>query len=38
LIAPAEAERGSRLALAAVTLKQLETALRLLGIETPDQM
>jgi arginyl-tRNA synthetase len=38
LSAPTEAERGSRLALAAVTLKQLETALSLLGIETPDQM
>jgi arginyl-tRNA synthetase len=38
LIAPTPAERASRLALAAVTLKQLETALRLLGIETPDQM
>jgi arginyl-tRNA synthetase len=38
LSAPTEVERGSRLALAAVTLKQLEIALRLLGIETPDQM
>ena len=38
LAAPAEAERSSRLALAAVTLKQLERALDLLGIETPDRM
>ena len=34
----AEAERASRLALCALTLKQLETALDLLGIETPEQM
>ena len=38
LVAPDEATRGSRLALAAATLHQLETALRLLGIETPDRM
>ncbi len=30
--------RGSRLALAAVTLRQLEGALHLLGIETPERM
>lgn len=38
LVAPDEATRGSRLALAAGTLHQLETALRLLGIETPERM
>ncbi|HLK25736.1 MAG TPA: arginine--tRNA ligase [Caulobacteraceae bacterium] len=38
LAAPDAATRGSRLALAAVALAQLETALALLGIETPDQM
>ena len=32
------AERGSRLALAAAALKQLELALDLLGIETPERM
>jgi len=38
LVAPDDATRGSRLALAAATLHQLETALRLLGIETPERM
>ena len=38
LAATTAAERGSRLALAAVTLKQLERALDLLGIETPERM
>ena len=38
LIAPDEATRGSRLALSQATLDQLETALRLLGIETPERM
>ena len=38
LAAATAAERGSRLALAAVTLKQLERALDLLGIETPERM
>ena len=38
LVAPDEATKGSRLALAAATLHQLETALRLLGIETPERM
>jgi arginyl-tRNA synthetase len=38
LAATSEAERGSRLALAAVTLRQLERALDLLGIETPERM
>ena len=38
LIAPDEAMRGSRLALSKAALDQLETALRLLGIDTPDRM
>lgn len=38
LIAPTAELRASRLALAAVTLRQLEQALTLLGIETPDRM
>ena len=38
LVAPDAATRGSRLALAAATLHQMETALRLLGIETPERM
>ena len=38
LAATTAPERGSRLALAAVTLKQLERALDLLGIETPERM
>ncbi|MFC5372436.1 arginine--tRNA ligase [Brevundimonas faecalis] len=38
LVAPDEATKGSRLALAAASLHQLETALRLLGIETPERM
>ena len=38
LAAETEALRGSRLALAASTLKQLELALDLLGIETPERM
>lgn len=38
LVAPDEATKGSRLALAAATLHQLETALRLLGIETLERM
>lgn len=38
LVAPDAATQGSRLALAAATLHQLETALRLLGIETPERM
>lgn len=38
LVAPDAATKGSRLALAAATLHQLETALRLLGIETPERM
>lgn len=38
LVAPDEETKGSRLALAAATLHQLETALRLLGIETPERM
>nr|WP_315053284.1 arginine--tRNA ligase [uncultured Brevundimonas sp.] len=38
LAAPDEATRGSRLALSAAALRQLETALNLLGIETPDRM
>ena len=32
------AVRGSRLALAATVLRQLETALDLLGIDTPERM
>ncbi|HWQ85954.1 arginine--tRNA ligase [Brevundimonas sp.] len=38
LIAPDEAMRSSRLALSKAALDQLETALRLLGIETPERM
>ncbi|MCG8442408.1 MAG: arginine--tRNA ligase [Caulobacterales bacterium] len=38
LAAPDAATRDSRLALAALTLKQLELALDLLGIATPDRM
>lgn len=38
LVAPDAATKGSRLALAAATLHQLETALELLGIETPERM
>jgi arginyl-tRNA synthetase len=38
LAAPDGAIRGSRLALATVALAQLEAALDLLGIETPEQM
>lgn len=38
LVAPDAATKGSRLALAAASLHQLETALRLLGIETPERM
>jgi arginyl-tRNA synthetase len=38
LSAPDEAARGSRLALSATTLRQLEIALDLLGIETPERM
>jgi arginyl-tRNA synthetase len=36
--APDENARGSRLALAALTLRQLDLALNLLGIETPERM
>ena len=38
LAAPDPATRGSRLALSSVALAQLETALDLLGIETPERM
>jgi arginyl-tRNA synthetase len=38
LAAATEAQKASRLALAVTTLKQLEQALDLLGIETPDRM
>ncbi len=38
LIAPDEATKGSRLTLSKATLDQLETALRLLGIDTPERM
>ena len=38
LIAPDEATRASRLTLSATTLRQLEIALELLGIETPERM
>jgi arginyl-tRNA synthetase len=38
LAAPDAATRASRLALAATALAQLETALRLLGIEAPERM
>ena len=38
LVAPDEASRASRLSLSAAALRQLETALTLLGIETPERM
>jgi len=38
LVAPDQATRGSRLALSKAALDQLETALHLLGIETPERM
>jgi arginyl-tRNA synthetase len=38
LIAPDEAVRGSRLTLSKAALDQLETALTLLGIDTPERM
>ncbi|MBU3971890.1 MAG: arginine--tRNA ligase [Alphaproteobacteria bacterium] len=38
LIAPDEAVRGSRLTLSKAALDQLETALALLGIDTPERM
>ena len=38
LIAPDEATRGSRLTLSKAALDQLETALSLLGIDTPERM
>jgi arginyl-tRNA synthetase len=38
LIAPTPALRASRLALAGASLRQLETALTLLGIDTPERM
>lgn len=38
LVAPDAATKGSRLALAAASLHQLETALNLLGIQTPERM
>ncbi|MFK4058026.1 arginine--tRNA ligase [Brevundimonas sp. NPDC046655] len=38
LVAPDAATKSSRLALAAASLHQLETALDLLGIETPERM
>lgn len=38
LIAPDEATKGSRLALSKAALDQLETALNLLGIDTPERM
>lgn len=38
LAAPDQTARGSRLALSKATLDQLETALTLLGIETPERM
>jgi len=38
LVAPDEATRASRLALSAAALRQLETALTLLGIDTPERM
>jgi arginyl-tRNA synthetase len=38
LVAPDAATKGSRLALATASLHQLETALELLGIETPERM
>jgi arginyl-tRNA synthetase len=38
VLSASEVERGSRLALAELTLKQLELALDLLGLETPERM
>jgi arginyl-tRNA synthetase len=38
LIAPDEATRGSRMALSKAALDQLDTALTLLGIDTPERM
>ena len=38
LVAPDAATKGSRLSLSAASLMQLETALRLLGIQTPERM
>ncbi len=38
LVVPDAATKGSRLALATASLHQLETALELLGIETPERM
>lgn len=38
LVAPDEATKGSRLALSKAALEQLETALTLLGIDTPERM
>ena len=38
LVAPDAGVKGSRLALSKAALHQLETALRLLGIDTPEQM
>ncbi|MFJ6023194.1 arginine--tRNA ligase [Brevundimonas sp. NPDC092305] len=38
LVAPDEATKGSRLALSKAALDQLETALTLLGIDTPERM
>jgi arginyl-tRNA synthetase len=38
LIAPDEATKRSRLALSAAALRQLEIALNLLGIDTPERM
>ncbi len=38
LVAPDDTTRGSRLALSKAALDQLETALRLLGIDTPERM
>ncbi len=38
LVAPDATTKGSRLALATASLHQLETALELLGIETPERM
>jgi len=38
LAAPTDGSRASRLAIAAVSLRQLEQALDLLGIATPERM
>ena len=38
LVAPDEAVKRSRLALSAAALRQLEIALNLLGIDTPERM